>query len=108
MAQTTHIRAVYINNGEHDNPHELPTENSEGSWNTDKAVYTHFDLETKLPEEIEKLEYIYQHFQDCEKIHETDAHIPTEHTNDTLYPQINNDIEYSLFKNVIDSYYLNS
>ena len=27
---------------------------------------------------------------------------------DTLYPQINNDIEYGLFENVIDSYYLDS
>ena len=76
--------------------------------NTNNAVYTHFDLETKLLEEIEKLEYIYQHFQDCEKIHETNPHIPMEHTNNTLYPQINNDIEYSLFKSVIDSYYLDS
>ena len=31
-----------------------------------------------------------------------------EHTNNTLYPQINNDIKYGLFKNVIDSYYLDS
>ena len=99
---------VYINNEEHDNPHELPKENSEGSLNTDNAVYTHTDLATKLPEEIEKLEYIYQHFQDCEKIHEIDPQIPTEHVDDTLYPQINSDIEYSLFENVIDSYYLDS
>ena len=57
---------------------------------------------------MEKFEYIYQHFRDCEKILETDPHIPMEHGNNTLYPQINNDIEYSLFKNVIDSCYLNS
>ena len=31
-----------------------------------------------------------------------------EHIDNTLYPQINNGIEYSLFKNVIDSYYLDS
>ena len=79
-----------------------------GSLNTDTAVYTHFDLKTKLLEEIEKLEYIYQHFQDCEKIHETDPHIPIEHTSNTLYPQINNDIEYGLFENVIDICYLDS
>ena len=77
MAQTIHIRAVYINNREHDNPHEFPKENSEGSLNIDNTVYTHTDLATKLPEEIEKLEYIYQHFQDREKIHETDPQIPT-------------------------------
>ena len=32
----------------------------------------------------------------------------TESIHDTLYPQMNNDIEYGLFENVIDSYYLNS
>ena len=36
-------------------------------------------------------QHIYQHFQDCEKIHEIDPCI-----------------EYSLFENVIDSYYLDS
>ena len=83
---------VYINKGEHDNPHELTKENSEGSLNTDNAVYTHTDFATKLPEEIEKLEYIYQHFQDCEKIHEIDPHVQMEQINDTVYPQINNDM----------------
>ena len=66
------------------------------------------DIATKLPEEIEKLEYIYQHFQDCEKEHEIDPHVPTEYIDDTVCPQINNDIEYGLFENVIDSYYLDS
>ena len=89
---------VYINKGEHDNPHECPKENSEGSLNTDNAVYTHTEFATKLPEEIEKLEYIYQHFQDCEKIHEIDPHLLTEQIDDTVYPQINNDIEYGLFE----------
>ena len=97
---------VYINNGEHDNPHELPNENSEGFLNPDNTVYT--NLATKLLEEIEKLECIYQHFHYCENIHIIAPQVPTEHTDDTLYPQINNDIEYSLFENVIDSYYLNS
>ena len=108
MAQTIHTRAVNINKREHDNPHELPKENSEGSLNIDNAVYTHTDLATKLLEEIEKLEYIYQHFQDCEKIHEIDPQVPTEHIDHTLYPQINNDIAYGSFENVIDSYYLDS
>ena len=36
-----------------------------------------------------------------------DPQAPTEHIDDTFYPQIN-DIEYGLFENVIDSYYLNS
>ena len=99
---------VYINNGEHDNPHELPKENLEGSLDTIYTDYTHAYFTTKLPEEIEKLEYIYQHFQDCEKIYETDPQVTTEQTDDTLYPQINNDIEYGLFENMIDSYYLDS
>ena len=59
---------VYINKGEHDNPQELPKENLEGSLDTVYNVYTPTDIPPKLPEEIEKLEYIYQHFQDCEKI----------------------------------------
>ena len=53
----------------------------------------HTDLVTKLPEEIEKLENIHQHFQDCGKIHKIDPQIPAEHIDDTLSPQINNDIE---------------
>ena len=36
------------------------------------------------------------------------TNIPTEHIDDTIYPQINKDIEYSLFENVIDSYYLDN
>ena len=65
---------VYINNGEDDNPHELPKDNLEGFLDT---VY-----------------HIYQHFQDHEKVYETDLQVTTEHTDDTLYPKINNDIEY--------------
>ena len=99
---------VYINNGEHDNPHELPKENLEGSLDTVHNDYTHTDIPPKVPEEIEKLEYIYQHFQDHEKVCETDPWVTTEQTDDILYPQINNDIKYGLFKNVIDSYYLDS
>ena len=41
-------------------------------------------------------------------IYETDPQVTTEQINDILYPQINNDIEYGLFENVIDSYYLDS
>ena len=99
---------VYINNREHDNPHELLKENSAGSLDTIYMDYTHADFTAKLPEEIEKLKYIYQHFQDHEKIYEMDPQVTTKQTDDTLYPQINNDIEYGLFENVIDSYYLDS
>ena len=99
---------VYISNREHDNPHELLKDNLEGSLEAVHHDYTHTDILPKIPEEIEKLEYIYQHFQDDEKIYETDPQVTTEQTDDTLYPQINNDIEYGLFKNVINSYYLKS
>ena len=108
MAQAINIRIIYINKGEHDNCHELPKENSEGSLNANNAVYTYIESTSTLPEEIEKLEYIYQYFQDCEKIHEIDPHLLTEQIDDTVYPQINNDIKYGLFENIIDSYYLDS
>ena len=71
---------VYINNGEHDNAHELPKENSEGSLDTIYTDYTHADFTTNQPEEIEKLEYIYQHFQYM--IYETDPQVTTEQTDD--------------------------
>ena len=45
---------VYINKGEHDNPHEFPKENLEGSLDTIYTGYTHTDIPPKLPEEIEK------------------------------------------------------
>ena len=97
---------VYINNEEHDNPHELPKENLEGFLDMVYNDYTHTDIPPKVPEEIER--YIYQHFQHHEKVYETNLQVTTVQTNDTLYPQINNDIEYGLFENIIDSYYLDS
>ena len=69
LAPAINTRMAYINNREHDNPHELPKENSEGSLETIYTEYTHADFTTKLLEEIEKLEYINQHFQDHEKIY---------------------------------------
>ena len=99
---------VYISNGEHDNPPELPKDNLEGSLDAVYHDYTHTDIPPKIPEEIEKLEYIYQHFQDHENKYETDLQATTEPIHDTLYPQNNNDIKYGLFENVIDSYYIDS
>ena len=57
---------------------------------------------------MQKLDYIYQHFQDNEKIHESDPNSVSSDTDNTLHPHINNDIKYSLFEDVIDSYYLDS
>ena len=95
---------VYINKGDHEDPHGLPKDNLEHSIDT---VY-HADIPPKMPEEMEKLEYTYQHFQDHKKVYETDSQVTTEPIHDTLYPQSNNNIEYGLFKNVIDSYYLDN
>ena len=57
---------------------------------------------------FQKLEYIYQHFQDNEKIYESDPDTARYETDNTLYPHINNDIEYGLFEDVINSYFLDS
>ena len=77
---------VYISNGEHDNPYELPKDNLEGFLDAVHHDYTHTDIPPKIPEEIEKLEYIYQHFQDYKKINETDPQVTIEPIYDTLYP----------------------
>ena len=60
------------------------------------------------PNPLQKLEYIYQHFQDNKKVHESDPNLAKCKTDNTLYPHINNNIEYGLFEDVIDSYYLDS
>ena len=99
---------VYINKGDHDDPHGLPKDNLEGSQDIVHHDYAHIDIPPKMPEEIEKLEYIYQHFLDHKKVYESDPQVTTEPIHDTLYPQIDNDIEYGLFKNVIDGFYLDS
>ena len=96
---------VYINNRENDGPHELPKDDIQGSIHTDNIGHKHTNIDTKLPEEVEKL---YQHFQDSEKGYELDQKTSLDYPEDTIYPQINNEIEYGLFKNVIDSYYLHS
>ena len=99
---------VYVNNGEHGDFHGLPKYNLEGSQDTVHLDYAQIDIPPKMPEEIEKLEYIYQDFQDHEKVYKSDPQVTSEPIHDTLYPQMNNNIEYGLFENVIDSYYLDS
>ena len=85
-----------------------PKDNLEGSQDIVHHDYAHIDIPPKVPEDMEKLEYIYQHFQDHEKVYESDPQVTTEPIHDTLYPQMNNDIEYGLLKNIIDCYYLDS
>ena len=43
---------VYVSNGEHDNPHELPKDNLEGSLDAVHHDYMHTDILPKIPEEI--------------------------------------------------------
>ena len=60
-------------------------------------------------DEFEKLHYIYQHFQDSEKMHQIEPESELTATdNDSLYLYVNNDIEYRLFEDIVDSYYLDS
>ena len=69
-------------------------------------MYSHSDTIAPTPNSLQKLDYIYQHFQDNEKKYESDPNLVSSETDNTLYPHINNDIEYGLFEDVIDSYYL--
>ena len=53
--------------------------------------------------------YIYQHFQDSEKIHQIDTDSDLLTIEDySLYPYVNNDIEYGLFEDLVESYHLDS
>ena len=102
---------VYIPKGEHDDPHELPQQQElEGSTEIEHTLYSHTDTITPKTNSSQKLDYIYQHFQDNEKIHESDPNLVlvSSEIDNTLYPHINNDIKYGLFEDVIDSYYLDS
>ena len=72
-------------------------------------MYSHqIDL-AKESEDFEKLFYIYQHFQESEKIHQmdTDSDLLTIEEG-SLYPYVNNDIEYGLFEDLVESYHLDS
>ena len=71
-------------------------------------MYSHSDIIAPTPNSSQKFEYIYQHFQDNEKVHESDPNLVKCEADNTLYPHINNNIEYDLSEDVIDSYYLDS
>ena len=104
-----HSQAVYIPKGEHDDPSEFPQQQDlEGSTKIDHTLYSHADTIMPTPNSSQKLEYIYQHFQENKKVHESDPNLATGKTDNTLYPHINNNIEYGLFEGVIDNYYLDS
>ena len=106
---TYHNRVIYINNGNHDNLHEPPQNELEGCDISQNTLYSHHVDLAKDCDEFEKLHYIYQHFQDSEKMHQIDPERePTTTDDDSLYPYVNNDIEYGLFEDIVDSYYLDS
>ena len=104
-----HNQVVYIPKWEHDNPHELPQQQElEGSTEIEHTLYSHMDTISSETNSFQKLDYIYQHFQDNKKIHGSDHNLASYENDSTLYPHINNDIEYGLLKDVISSYYLDS
>ena len=106
---TYHNQVVYIPKGEHDNPHELPQQQDlEGSTNIDHTLYSHSHTIVPSPNSLQKFDCIYQCFLDNEKIYESDPNLASCETDNTLYPHINNDIEYGLFEDIIDCYYLDS
>ena len=83
-----HSQAVYIPKGEHDDPHELPQQQDlESSTKIDHILDSHAD--TSTPNSSQKLEYIYQHFQENEKVHESGSNLATGEIDNTLYPHIN-------------------
>ena len=64
---------VYIPKGEHDNPHEFPQKQElEGSTEIECTLYSHTDTISSETSSFQKLDYIDQHFQDNEKIYESD------------------------------------
>ena len=72
-------------------------------------MYSHQTNPPKESDDFKKLLYIYQHFQDSEKMHQIEPERePITLDDDSLYPYVNNDIEYRLFEDIVDSYYLDS
>ena len=91
-------------------PMNPPPQNElEGCDNVENALYSHFIHRSQDTDWFDRLHYIYQHFQDSGKMYQLDpkAKIPVPDDN-SLYPYINNDIEYGLFEDIVDSYYLDS
>ena len=99
LVDINHNQVVYIPKGKHDDPHELPQQQElEDPTEIEHMLYSHTDTissETNSSEtnSFQKLDYIYQHFQDNEKIYESDPDIARCENDNTLYPYIN-DIEY--------------
>ena len=71
-------------------------------------MYSHTTPNSHKKDSFDKLLYIYQHFQEKEKTYTLDQEVEIQGNDNTLYPYVNNDIEYGIFKDVISSYYLHS
>ena len=100
---------VYIPKGEHDDPHGLPQpQELEDCTEIEHTLYSYTDTISSEINSFQKLDYIYQNFQDNKKIYEFDPDIAWYENDNTLYPHINHDIEYGLFEDIISSYYLDS
>ena len=86
-----------------------PTDRIRGLQLSHNALYSHqIDL-VKESDDSEKLFYIYQHFQDSEKIYQIDTESDLlTIDDDSLYSYVNNDIEYGLFEDLVESYHLDS
>ena len=102
-------RIIYISNGDHDDPPEPLQKELEGCDISQNTLYSHQTDPLKESDDFDKLLYIYQHFQDSEKIHQTDPESKQiASDDDSLYPHVNKNIEYGLFEDIVDSYYLDS
>ena len=100
---------VYINKGKHDHPHGLPTQQySGGSIHIEHTLYAHTAYSPPKINLFKKLEYIYQHLQDSKKTYKSDPDSDRQVPDNTFYSHLNNDIEYGLFEDVINSYYLDN
>ena len=66
-----HNKVIYIHKGEHDDLHRLPQHQYlEGSTEKEHALYSHTAISSLEINSFKKIEYIYQHFHDSEKIYE--------------------------------------
>ena len=102
-------RIIYISHGDHDNHHEPPQKELEGCDISQNTLCSHQINSAKESDNFKKLLYIYQHFQDSEKMHQIKPESELITTDDdSLYPYVNNDIEYRIFEDIVDSYYLDS
>ena len=79
-----------------------PPKELEGCNTLQNTLYSHFTHISQDSDWFNRLNYIYQHFQDSKKMYQldpkTESPVPDD---DTLYPFINNDIKYRLFEDIV-------